>query len=51
MFIVGGVGVAAGGVLLALVLTSDPPKGKEKAFVRPWVGAGQAGVYGRGGES
>jgi hypothetical protein len=48
MFIVGGVGVAAGGVLLALVLTSDPPKGKEKAkaFVRPWIGAGEGGVYG-----
>jgi hypothetical protein len=48
-FIIGGAGVAAGGVMLALILTSDndAPKGKEQAFVRPWIGPGQGGVYGR----
>ena len=50
-FIIGGAGVAAGGVMLALMLTSDngnaAPKGKEQAFVRPWIGPGQGGVYGR----
>jgi hypothetical protein len=48
-FIIGGAGVAAGGVMLAIMLSSDSdaPKGKEQAFVRPWIGAGQGGVYGR----
>lgn len=50
-FIIGGAGLAAGGIMLALILTSDSgsdaPKGKEQAFVRPWIGPGQGGIYGR----
>lgn len=47
-FIVGGVGVAAGGVLLGLMLASPSPQPKDKATasVSPWIGAGQAGVHG-----
>jgi hypothetical protein len=48
-FIIGGVGLAAGGAMLVLQLVSPPPKpppGPEKAFVRPYVGAGEAGLYG-----
>lgn len=46
-FIAGGVGVAAGAVLLVLTLNATPPKPKETgAFIKPWVGLGEAGVYG-----
>ncbi|MBN1607156.1 MAG: hypothetical protein JW940_11025 [Polyangiaceae bacterium] len=41
-FIVGGVGLAAGGVLL-LTTPEAPPM---SAAVRPWIGAGSAGVVG-----
>ena len=46
MFVIGGASLAAGGVLFTMVLVSDPPKGEEKAYVRPFIGLGQAGVYG-----
>jgi hypothetical protein len=46
-FIIGGVGIAAGAAMLILNLTSSPPPPKkEQAFVRPYIGAGEAGVYG-----
>jgi hypothetical protein len=45
-FIIGGVGIAAGAAMLVLNLTSSPPPKKEQAFVRPYIGAGEAGVYG-----
>lgn len=41
-FIAGGVGVAAGAVLLA---TSPKPK-RDKAHVTPWIGLGSAGMLG-----
>lgn len=47
-FIAGGVGVAAGVALLVLTLNAPPEKPKEQptAFIKPWIGIGQAGVYG-----
>ncbi len=48
-FVVGGVGLAAGVVLLLTVgSSSEKPADKKDAFViRPYVGAGEAGVVGR----
>lgn len=47
MFIIGGLATAAGGVMLTLAFIADPPKkSKEKAFVVPYVGLGEAGVVG-----
>jgi hypothetical protein len=48
-FIVGGVGVATGIVLLITSSgSSEPAPGETKsAWVRPWVGPGQAGVLGQ----
>jgi hypothetical protein len=47
-FIAGGVGVAAGVVLLIVSSGSKKaPEKKESATVTPWVGLGQAGVTGR----
>ncbi|MCK6589168.1 MAG: tetratricopeptide repeat protein [Polyangiaceae bacterium] len=47
-FIAGGVGIAAGATMLVLQLTtsSKPPPPKTTGFVRPYVGAGEAGVFG-----
>jgi hypothetical protein len=47
-FIVGGVGLAAGATMLILQLTSSPPpkKVQTSAFIRPYIGAGEAGVFG-----
>lgn len=46
-FIAGGVGLAAGATLLILQLTSSsPPPPKTTGFIQPYVGAGQAGVFG-----
>jgi hypothetical protein len=45
-FIIGGAGIAAGVAMLVLNMTSSPPPKKEQAFVRPYIGAGEAGVFG-----
>jgi hypothetical protein len=46
-FIAGGVGIAAGATMLVLQLTSSkPPPPKTTGFIQPYVGAGQAGVFG-----
>lgn len=45
-FIAGGVGIATAATMLILQLNSSPPPKKEQAFVRPFVGVGQAGVFG-----
>lgn len=58
MFVIGGLGAAAGGALLVLASNGvgrpkSKPKAepteepKEEAFIRPWIGVGQAGVYGQ----
>lgn len=54
MFVIGGLGAAGGGVLLVLAAngvgqSKSKPKEevKEEAFIRPWIGVGQAGVYGQ----
>jgi hypothetical protein len=48
-FIVGGVGIASGVVLLLTRSGSSKKSddGADKTAVRPWVGPGQAGVVGR----
>lgn len=48
-FIAGGVGVATGVTMLILQMNSAPPPPKPaaaKGFVMPYVGVGQAGVFG-----
>lgn len=48
-FIVGGVAAAAGVALLVINLNAPAEKPKEPpaGYVRPWIGLGQAGVYGK----
>ncbi|AKT36488.1 PEGA domain-containing protein [Chondromyces crocatus] len=48
-FVVGGVGLAAGAVLLLTAPKRPAPSAspsQEAATIRPWIGAGQAGVVG-----
>ncbi|HLM71798.1 MAG TPA: hypothetical protein VK459_03880 [Polyangiaceae bacterium] len=46
-FIAGGVGIAAGATMLVLQLTATkPPPPKTTGFIQPYVGVGQAGVFG-----
>jgi hypothetical protein len=47
-FIAGGVGLAAGATMLILQLSSapKPQPATTTGFIRPYVGAGQAGVFG-----
>jgi hypothetical protein len=45
-FVVGGVGVATGIVLLLVSSGSDEPDPDTSARIQPWIGPGQAGVIG-----